>query len=94
MIQIVDFRPPSVSRALPGWPVGCGFRQIWYFEGSKGSRDEDPAKVSGGVCPDGCPLEVQSSYQSALRLQFSTNWLKTGRNGSETAEELLELKSN
>jgi hypothetical protein len=58
MIRIFDFRPPSVSIMLPRSPVGSGFRQIWQFRGFNGSGEENLAKVSGGICPDGCPLQL------------------------------------
>ena len=59
IIGIFDFRPLGISRVLLGWPVGSGFRQIWQFQEFNGSGEENLAKVSGGICPDGCPLGIQ-----------------------------------
>ena len=58
MIRIFDFRPPSVSRALPRWHVGSGFRHFGQFRSITDWGEENLAKVSGGICPDGCPLEI------------------------------------
>ena len=59
VIRIFDFRPPSVSRALPRWPIGSGSRHFGQFRWFNGSGEENLAKVSGGICPPGCPLEIQ-----------------------------------
>ena len=59
MIRIFDFRPPGVSRALPRWHVGSGFRRFGQFRSNNGSRDENLAKVSKWICPPGYPLEIQ-----------------------------------
>jgi hypothetical protein len=59
MIRIFDFRPPCVSRALPRWHVGSSFRHFGQFRRFDGSGEENIAKVSGPICPPGCPLEIQ-----------------------------------
>ena len=58
VIRIFDFRPPGVSRALPRWHVGSGFRHFGQFRSISDWGEENLAKVSGGICPDGCPLEI------------------------------------
>jgi hypothetical protein len=59
MIRIFYFRPPSVSRALPRWHVGSGFKHFGWFRRFNGSGEQNLAKVSGPICPPGCPLEIQ-----------------------------------
>ena len=46
VIRIFDFRPPGVSRALPRWHVGSGFRHFGQFRRINGWGEENLAKVS------------------------------------------------